>query len=76
MHDHLEKDLIKNTTLQPRNTALDMIWGETSKNATADTITNGPKYVELLNNKLLLHMTVHSTTVFMQDGICATDPKL
>ena len=53
-----------------------MIWGETSKNATADTITNGPKYVELLNNKLLLHMTVHSTTVFMQDGICATDPKL
>ena len=52
-----------------------MIWGAMSKNGTAGlcflatgTTINGPKYVELLKNKLLLHMTVHSTTIFMHDG--------
>ena len=29
---------------------------------------NAPKYAELLKNKLLLHMTVHSTTIFMHYG--------
>ena len=52
-----------------------MIWGAISKNGTAGlyflapgTTMNGPKYVELLKNKLLLHMTVYSTTIFMHDG--------
>ena len=52
-----------------------MIWGAMSKNGTAElcflatgTTINGPKYVELLKNRLLLHMTVHSTTIFMHDG--------
>ena len=29
---------------------------------------NGPKYMELLKNMLLLHMTVHNTTIFMHNG--------
>ena len=52
-----------------------MIWGAMSKNGTAGlyflapgTTMNGPKYIELLKNKLLLHMTVHSTPIFMHDG--------
>ena len=46
-----------------------------SKNRTAGlyflapgTTMNGPKYVKLPKNKLLLHMTVHSITIFMHDG--------
>ena len=49
-----------------------MIWGAMSKNGTADlyflasaTTMNGPKYVELLKNKLL---TVYNITIFMHDG--------
>ena len=46
-----------------------------SKNRTAGlyflapgTTMNGPKYMELLKNMLLLHMTVHNTTIFMHNG--------
>ena len=60
-----------------------MIWDFMSKNGTtglyflATGITiKEPKYGELLKNKLLLHMTVHSTTIFMHDGTPAIDPKL
>ena len=52
-----------------------MIWGAMSKNGTAGlyfltpgTTMNGSKYVELLKNKLLVHMNVHNTIIFMQDG--------
>ena len=47
-----------------------------NKNGTAElyflapgTTMNRPKYVKLLKNKLLLHMTVRSTTIFMHDGV-------
>ena len=52
-----------------------MIWGAMSKNGTAGlyfltpgTTINGSKYVDLLKSKLLLHMSVHNTLIFMQDG--------
>ena len=52
-----------------------MIWGAMSKNRTAGlyfltlgTTMNGSKYVDLLKTKLLLHMSVHNTSIFMQDG--------
>ena len=52
-----------------------MIWGVMSKHRKAGLYflatgsnMNGPKYAELLNNKLLLHMAVHSTLIFMHDG--------
>ena len=55
----------------------------TSKNArvrlyflTPGTNTNGPKDVESLKNKLLLHVTVHNTTVFMHDGAPCHQTKI
>ena len=52
-----------------------MIWGAMTKNGTAGlyfltpgTTMNGSKYVDLLKTKLLLHMSVHNTSIFMQDG--------
>ena len=33
-----------------------------------NTAMNGPKYVELLKEKLKLHMYIHGCTIFMQDG--------
>ena len=52
-----------------------MIWGAMSKNGTAGlyfltpgTTMNGSKYVELLKNKLLVHMNVHNAIIFMQDS--------
>ena len=35
---------------------------------TPGTTMNGAKYLELLKNKLQLHMNVHECTIFMQDG--------
>ena len=59
-----------------------MIWGAITKNGTAGSyfletgITmNGPKYAELLENKLLLHMTVHNITVFTMMVRHVIDPK-
>ena len=52
-----------------------MIWGGMSQNGTAGlfflptgTTMNGQRYLDLLKNKLELHMAVHNCTVFMQDG--------
>ena len=52
-----------------------MIWGAMSVKGTAglffltpETTMNGAKYLELLKNKLQLHMNVHECTIFMQDG--------
>ena len=52
-----------------------MIWGGMSINGTAGlffllpgTTMNGQKYLDLLKNKLELHMAVHKCSVFMQDG--------
>lgn len=52
-----------------------MIWGGMSVNGTAGlyflppgTTMNGTKYVDLLNEKLELHMDIHNCTVFMHDG--------
>ena len=33
-----------------------------------NTTTNGPKYVELLKEKLKLHMHIQGCTIFVQDG--------
>ena len=51
------------------------MWGAMSKNGTAGlyfstpgTTMNGSKYVDLLKSKLLLHMSVHNTSIFIQDG--------
>ena len=30
---------------------------------------NGPRYVELLEEKLKIHIAVHNCTVFTQDGV-------
>ena len=52
-----------------------MIWGAMSVKGTAGlffltpgTTMNGAKYLELLKNKLQLHMNVRECTIFMQDG--------
>ena len=52
-----------------------MIWGGMSLNGTAGLFflptgmtMNGQRYLDLLKNKLELHMAVHNCTVFMQDG--------
>ena len=53
-----------------------IIWGAISENGVAGlyflphgTTINGPRYVELLAEKLKIHMAVHNCTVFMQDGV-------
>ena len=52
-----------------------IIWGVMSGRGAADlyfippnTTMNGPKYVELLKEKLKLDMHVHRCTIFTQDG--------
>lgn len=52
-----------------------MIWGAMSKSGTAGlyflpqgTTMNGAKYVELLREKLKLHMYIHQCSIFMHDG--------
>lgn len=52
-----------------------MIWGGMSAKGTAGlfflpkgTTMNGARYVEVLKQKLQLHMTVHNCEIFMQDG--------
>jgi len=52
-----------------------MIWGAMSKSGTAGlyflppkTTMNGAKYLELLRQKVQLHMEVHRCTIFMHDG--------
>ena len=35
---------------------------------------NGSKYVDLLETKLLLHKSIHNTSIFMQDGAPSMSP--
>ena len=51
-----------------------MIWGAMSCSGTAglyflppNTTTNGPRYVDSLQEKLELHMNVHKCSIFMQE---------
>ena len=37
---------------------------------------NGQIYVDLLKDKLELHMAIHKCKIFMQDGAPVTTPKL
>ena len=63
-----------------------MIWGAMSKSGTAGlyflpqgTTMNVAKYVELLREKLKLHMYIHQCSIFMHDGMTelrATDQRL
>ena len=52
-----------------------MIWGAMSANGTAGlyflppgSTMNGSKYIELLKEKLVIHMQIHNCTIFMHDG--------
>ena len=52
-----------------------MVWGAMSRNGVAalsflppKTTMNGPKYVQMLLEKLKLHLQVHNCQIFMQDG--------
>ena len=52
-----------------------VIWGALSKNGVATlsfvppgTTINGPKYVQMLSEKLKLHLQVHNCQIFIQDG--------
>jgi transposase len=52
-----------------------MVWGAMSAKGTAGlfflpkgTTMNGARYIEVLKEKLQLHMTVHNCNIFMQDG--------
>ena len=60
-----------------------MVWGAMFRNGVAalsflppETTINGPKYVQLLLEKLKLHLQVDNCQIFMQDGPLATVPKL
>ena len=53
-----------------------MVWGAMSRNGIAalsflppGTTMNGPKYVQMLSEKLKLHLQVHNCQIFMQDGV-------
>jgi len=59
-----------------------MIWGAISTQGTAGlffldpgTAMNGKKYLELMNEKLELHMAVHNCEIFMQDGASCHQAK-
>ena len=52
-----------------------MVWGAMSRNGVAalsflppEITMNGPKYVQMLSEKLKLHLQVHNCQIFMQDG--------
>ena len=52
-----------------------MVWGAMSKNVVAalsflpqGTTMNEPKYMQMLSEKLELHLQVHNCQIFMQDG--------
>ena len=60
-----------------------MIWGAMSCVGPSglyfippNTTMNGPRYVELLKEKLKLHMDIHKCTIFMQDGAPCHRPKV
>ena len=60
-----------------------MIWGAMSQHEISGlfflpsgTTMNGEKYVQLLSDKLQLHMQVHRCNIFMQDGAPCHRSKL
>ena len=60
-----------------------MIWGAMSVNGTAalyflpaEVTMNGSRYVNLLREKLQLHMAVHHCSVFMHDGASCHRSKM
>ena len=60
-----------------------MIWGAMSQHGIgglfflpSGTTINGEKYVQLLSDKLQLHMQVHRCNIFMQDGAPCHRSKL
>ena len=69
---HFDKRYTVQTMKHPPSV---MIWGAMSVTGTAGlfflpngTTMNGQKYVDLLKDKLELHMNVHNCNIFMQDG--------
>ena len=80
LHKHVRRPVEKRfdekyTSATIKHPPSQMIWGAMSKNGTAGlyflttgTTMNGSKYVDLLKSKLLLHMSVHNTSIFMQNG--------
>ena len=87
-HNHVRRPVgtrfdQKYTTAPMKHPPSQMIWGAMSKNETAGlyflatgTTINGLKYVKLLKNKLLLHMTDHNTTAFIHNGAPCHRSKL
>ena len=79
-HKHVRRPVGKRfdkkyTSATMKHPPSQMIWGAMNKNGTAGlyfltpgTTMNGSKYVDLLKIKLLLHMSVHNTSIFMHDG--------
>ena len=79
-HKHVRRPVGKRfdekyTSATMKHPPSQMIWSAMSKNGaaglyflTSGTTMNGSKYVDLLKSKLLLHMSVHNTSIFMQDG--------
>ena len=60
-----------------------IIWGAMSKSGTAGlyflpqgTTMNGANYMELLQEKLKLHMYIHQCSIFMHEELRATDQRL
>ena len=71
-----EKDFYERYTVQTmKHQRRVMKWGATSVNGTAGlfsvptgTTMNGLTYIDLLKDKLEVHMAVHNCIIFMQDS--------
>lgn len=72
------------TVMTMKHPPSQMIWGAMSVHGTAglfflekNTTMNGDKYLQLLKDKLELHMGVHNCSIFMHDGApCHTSKKV
>ena len=76
--DQLENVLMRHTSYTiptVKHPPSQMVWGAMSRNGVAalsflppGTTMNGPKYMQMLSEKLKLHLQVHNCQIFMQDG--------
>ena len=74
--DQLENVLMRDTLYQQRNTLLVRWFGGLcpeivsllSVSLPRGTTMNAPKYVQMLSEKLKLHLQVHNCQIFMQNG--------
>ena len=73
----------KNTVSTMKHPPSQMIWGTMSQHGIgglfflpSGTTINGEKYVQLLSDKLQLHMQVQKCNIFMQDGAPCHRSKL